>query len=304
MRIQPVLYAAPFLAGLCLAIGTVAYSSAHLERRPFPQGATTELVYLPQAKFLRPLSLGYYDVLGDILWFRTISYFGDHYRSDHLYPWLAYMCDLVTDLDPRADYVYRFAGMILPWEANQASEGIRLLEKGTRALPNSWLLEFWLGFTYYFFGSDYDQAINHLQRAAELPGADPVTGRLAAALYQHRYGPEMTLRFLAQMERTANNEQMREVIRRNAREAQLAADLDDLNAAVRAYRERFNRTPTSLSELVDAQLLNRIPPDPFGGVYEIDPAGGDVHSSTGHQPLQLHRSKNAQAAAGQDATQH
>ncbi len=62
--------------------------------------------------------------------------------------------DPVTDLDPNADYVYRFAGVILPWEANQADDGIRLLEKGVRNVPDSWLMHFWLGFNYYFFKSD------------------------------------------------------------------------------------------------------------------------------------------------------
>jgi hypothetical protein len=298
VQIRTLSYAVPFLVGLCLAAGTVAYAGARLEQRPHARGVTSELIYLPQAKFLRPISLGYHHVLGDVLWFRTISYFGDHYRSDHVYPWLAHMCNLVTDLDPEAEYVYRFAGMILPWEANQAEEGTRLLEKGTRALPNSWLLQYWLGFMDYFFLNDYEQAVDHLRRAAELPGADPSAARLAAALYQHQYGPEMTLRFLAEMEKNAGNQEMREVLRRHAREAQLAMDVANLSAAVRAYRERFQSIPPSISALIAAQLISRVPPDPFGGVYEIDPASGNVGSSTGHQPLQLYRSEKAQAVAG------
>jgi tetratricopeptide (TPR) repeat protein len=304
VQIRTLSYAVPFVGAACLAVAIVAGFGHRLEQPPHPHGVTAEFVYLPQAKFLRPISLGYDAVLGDVLRFRTISYFGDHFRSDHIYPWLAYMCDLVTDLDPGAEYVYRFAGMILPWEANQAAAGIRLLEKGTRALPNDWLLQYWLGFAYYFFTGDYEQAVEHLKRAAELPGADPSAARLAAALYQHRYGPEMTLRFLAEMEKSAGNEQMRDVLRRNAREARLAADVELLGAAVRAYRERFNRIPASPSALVDAQILTGVPVDPFGGVYEIAPETGEVRSSTGHQPFQLYRSEKAQAVLRDESAQH
>lgn len=282
---------------LAAALLGVGWTGSHLDHRPEP-AATADLIYLPQAKFLRPLSLGYHMVLADILWFRTISYFGEHYRGDRNYRWLAYMCDLVTDLDPRAEHVYRFAGMILPWEAHQADEGIRLMEKGIGALPDSWMLHYWLGFSYYLFKSDYDKAVFYMRRAAELPGAHANATRLAALFYQRAHGPEMTLQFLREMQRSADNHEMSELLQRHIREATLAADIDRLSEAVKSYRERFDRLPASLSELVQAQILPDIPADPFGGVYEIDAATGTVRCSSGHRPMQLYRSKNAEAVAG------
>ncbi|MFQ5668259.1 MAG: tetratricopeptide repeat protein [Candidatus Binatia bacterium] len=287
-----------YLLLLMLSVGAVGFAGKQIERQPRASQLSSAPIYLPQAKFLRPLSLGYHNVLADILWFRTISYFGAHYRTDRTYPWLAYMCELVTDLDPRAEYVYRFAGVILPWEAQQVDAGVHLLEKGVGVLPNSWLLHYWLGFTYYFFMGDYDHAIAHMQRAAELPDAHPVAARLAAVLYRHEHGPELTLQFLAEMERDANTDEMRAVVRRHLREAKLAADLARLTAAVKHYRARFERAPDSLRALVAAGLLNELPVDPFGGVYELDPESGVVRSSTGRQPLRLHRSQRAEAASG------
>ena len=81
------------------------------------------------------MALGWRNALADVLWFRTISYFGAHYRSDHTYPWLASMCDLVTDLDPRAEHVYRFAGVILPWEAEPGRRRHRAAAEGPAAVP-------------------------------------------------------------------------------------------------------------------------------------------------------------------------
>lgn len=285
-----------FTLALCAALAVVSVAGVRLENPPRSSTPGPAPIYLPRARFLRPLSLGYQDVLADVLWFRTISYFGEHYRSDRTYTWLAYMCDLVTDLNPRADYVYRFGGMILPWEANQVDEGIQLLEKGVAAMPNSWLLQYWLGFAYFFFKDDYDRASVHMSRAAALPGAHPIAARLAALLYQHQYGPETTLKFLEQMAQQADTQQMRDVVQSHIREAKLASDLERLGAAVEAYRARFGHVPANPSQLVDAHLLVEVPVDPYGGAYVIDPDTGSVRSSTGHQPSRLHRSTRGEAA--------
>lgn len=278
-----------FLALLIAFCVVIAITAPRLDRSHAAREA--DLVYLPKAEYLRPLSLGYTQVLADVLWFRTISYFGQHFRGDRMYPWLAHMCDLVTDLDPNAEYVYRFCGMILPWEAGQTDAGIRLLEKGLEALPESWLLHYWIGFNYYFFKNDFDSAASHMRRAAMLPGAHPNTAQFAALLASEHQGPDTTMRFLAEMQNEVASEEMREVVREQIAMAQLARDLQRLDAAVVDYKSRFGRTPNDVSELVDANLITQVPQDPFGGIYVVDPENGTVRSSTGKKPSKLHLSK-------------
>ncbi len=246
-------------------------------------------MYLPRAELLRPLSLGYHNVLADILWFRAINYFGKHYRSDRTYPWLAHICDLVTDLDPRAEHVYRFAGLILPWEAGQTDEGIRLLEKGTKAIPDSWSLAYYLGFNYFFFKNDYERATSHLQRAAALPGAHPGVARLAAILTMESAGPDTTMQFLRDLEQNVDSQRVRDVLHRNMAEAAAAAAIRRLEEAVAAYRSAKGHTPASLDELVAAGFIQAVPHDPFGGRFEVD-AEGKVASSTGKKPGTTHTS--------------
>lgn len=286
---KPTTRAVASIAALVACVSAAAAARLEMERHP-RAGISGAPVYLPKAEYLRPMSLGYANVLADVLWFRAISYFGAHYRSDRTYPWLSHMCDLVTDLDPRAEHVYRFAGVILPWEAGAADEGIRLLEKGTRTFPDSWLLHYWLGFNYFFFKSDFAKAAFHMHRAATVPGAHPNAARLAALLYKEEYGPDTALAFLGEMERNAEDGQMREVVRRHMLEARLADDLDRLGRAVEAYRARHGRIPESVGALVEAGLLSEPPAEPFGGTYEIDPETGDVSSSSGEAPARLHES--------------
>ncbi len=248
-------------------------------------------IYLPQAKYLRPMSLGYHNALADLLWFRAISYFGAHYRSDRTYPWLGHICELVTDLDPRAEHVYRFCGLILPWEAGKVDEGIALLEKGAKALPESLQISYFLGFTYFFFKGDNHRAPVHLRHAAALPGSHPGIARLVAVLGAETLGPEESMRFLAELEQSVDSPSVRQVVRENVKEMALANILSRLDAAVAAYRERTGGIPASVEALVRAGDLDGVPPDPFGGHFEIDQQTGSVRSSSGKTPSRLHTSR-------------
>lgn len=276
-----------------LAFGGFVALAATARARLVPPASsiqTQQPVYLPKAEYLRPMSLGFSNVMADILWFRAISYFGAHYRSDRVYPWLAHMCDLVTDLDPRAEHVYRFAGVILPWEAGEADQGIRLLEKGIRTFPDSWVMHYWLGFNYYFFKSDFKQAAEYMRRAAELPGAHPNAARLAALLYTKQYGADTASELLREMERNVQDPQMREVVRRHLVEAQLSDGLELLTQAVSIYKVRFGQFPNRLEELVSTGIIAAMPHEPFGGQFRLNPATGVVTSSSGQVPSRLHES--------------
>ena len=278
-------------------VAMVAVTGTRLDEAATAATGAGEPVYLPRAEYLRPMSLGWQNVLADIIWFRTISYFGEHYRGDRIYPWLAQMCELVTDLDPRAEHVYRFAGAILPWEADQVDAGMGLLKKGVQQFPQSWTLQYYLGFEYYFFKNDYAQALEHLRRAMQLPGVHPSVGRLVAVLAAEQYGPNTTLAFLAELERDVDSADLREVVREYMKETQLAADLKDLGAAVAAYQARTGNVPSTVEALVEAGVIAAVPGDPFGGRYVVDPDSGAVRSSTGREPSRLHRSRAREKAA-------
>jgi hypothetical protein len=272
-------------------VAALAVSGTRLDRSAQAAARSDEPVYLPRADYLRPMSLGWQNVLADAIWFRTISYFGEHYRSDRTYPWLAQMCELVTDLDPRAEHVYRFAGFILPWEADQAEAGIPQREKGPRHFPDARLLHYYAGFHHYFFRDDYAQALAHLRRAMQLPGVHPAVARLAAGLAAEQYGPETTLAFFSELERNVDSADLRHVLRNSMVEVRLAAALQRVEAAADAYRQRSGRWPATVDEIVQAGMLPALPVDPSGGTLVIDQATGAVRTTSGRTPSRLHHSK-------------
>lgn len=278
------------LAAVGLLGVVVAGSSARLQYAA-PASRAAGVVYLPDARLLRPLVLGYDNVLANLLWFRTISYFGGHFETDRAYPWLARMCDLVTDLDPRAEHVYRFAGLILPWEANEVDEGIRLLEKGVRNLPDAWQLHYYLGMTLYFFRDDPDAAAEELGTAARIPGAPPLVARLAAVMYGRRSNPATTVQFLRELLKNAESEQMRQVLTSSLADAEFRAASSAIEAAVDEYRRQVGALLPSIDALFARGIVRgQLPPDPYGGRWEVDQTTGRIRSSSGRAPRELHES--------------
>ncbi len=273
---------------LMLAIG---WTDRVLQRQVQERADQVELVYLPPVPVLKVVSLGYQHALADILWFRTINYFGRHYRSDRVYPWLAYMCDVVTDLDPQAQHVYRFGGLLLPWEADRVGDGIALLEKGTRNLPESWELAYILGFSYYFFQDNLAAASETLRHATLLPQAPPFVTTLTAVIDAAHKGPSGAIEFLSEIERNTTSDELRGAIRERIRDLVLARDIEALEAAVGAFQARVHRLPANVDELVSAGVLPAIPREPFGGAYVLDAETGRVYSSVGRQPRHLSSSK-------------
>lgn len=287
--VRAVRLAALLVAVLALVALTVA-ASRRLHERP-PTLVEVEPVYLPDVRFLRLASLGYENALADVLWFRTINYFGKHYRGDRLYPWLARMCDVVTDLDPRAEHVYRFAGFILPWEAQLPHEGIRLMEKGVEVFPDSWQLNFYLGFTRYYFLDDVDGALPPIERAAAIPGVHPFVPRFAAALHAQRQGPGAAREFLEELLASGGAAGMEMVIEERLKEIDLGEHIALLESGIAEHRRRFGRPPVALDELVSSGIVAAIPAEPFGDHYLYDAEADEVRSSGGRRRLQIHDSE-------------
>jgi hypothetical protein len=212
------------------------------------------------------------------------------------------MCDVVTDLDPRAEHVYHFGGVMLPWEADRVDDGIALLEKGTRNMPESWRLQYMLGFSYYFFKNDLAAAGRAFETAARLPDTPEFVSRMAATIFAAQKGTDNAIAFLTELERGNPNDEMRGALRERILELALTRDVDALDAAVKTFESRFQRKPADLDELLSYGILAAIPTEPFGGRYVFDSDTGSVRSSSGHEPRRLRRSKyHEQLGSGRDA---
>jgi len=202
--------------GLFILIGTL-YISLWTVQKNLETYKTIEMesmLYLPSGKYLKPLALGYNQMLADLLWIKTVSYFGSHFMTDKEYPWLFHMLTLIIDLDPRFDFPYYFGGIVLSLEASQAENANKILERGIKAYPDQWMYPFYIGFNLYYHLGDSLKAIPYINRASVLPGAPRFTKTLAGMLYEKSGEYNTALEFYREIYKNTSDE----IIRKNVAE--------------------------------------------------------------------------------------
>lgn len=199
---------------VCMA-ATLLFGLVQTQRKlvTYQPALGESLLYLPSGKYLKPLALGYDQVVADLLWMKTISYFGGHFMSDKQYPWLAHMLNLIIDLDPRFDFPYYFGGIVLSLEASQIEEANKILERGIEAYPDRWQYPFYIGFNYYYHKKDAQRALPYLEKAASLPGAPAFVKSLVARLYEKSGKEEEALHFYEEIYRNTTDEMIRQKIK-------------------------------------------------------------------------------------------
>jgi hypothetical protein len=75
-----------------------------------------------------------------------------------------------------------------------------------------------------------------------------------------------------------NDDGARAIATRQIRTLTVRADVQDLDAAIAAYREQKGRLPRRLDELVRVGIVRALPQDPDGEAYAYDASTGTVSS--------------------------
>jgi tetratricopeptide (TPR) repeat protein len=237
-----------------------------------------DALYVPSAKALKRLSLGYTGLMADVYWTRAIQYFGwKHKHREMDYQLLYPLLDITTQLDPQLIVAYRFGATFLaqqpPNGAGEPDKAIELIERGIRANPNEWRLYYELGFVQSMEKQDYVAAAQAFERGSKVPGAYPFMKVVAAAMAQHG-GDRETARLLWQTTYDTTEDAMVKLnAERHLRALQVDEAVPRLETLVRAYREKTGNQPRNFVELVNAGLLRSIPLDPLGHPYKLMPDG-------------------------------
>ena len=241
------------------------------------------LLYLRSPETVRRLSLSYTALVADLYWVRAVQYYGgtrlshDANRNyDLLYPLL----DITTTLDPAFNIAYRFGAIFLaapfPGGAGRPDLAIALLEKGFRANPRRWHYLYDVGFVHYWELGDFKGAARWFERAADVPGA-PWWLRSLAAVTATQGGDRRASRLLWQVQLdNAENDWVRDSAATRLRQLDALDQIDALNDALGQYASRTGATPRRWEDVIRAGLLPRVPRDPAGVPYIIDPGSGAI----------------------------
>jgi len=140
-----------------------------------------EIMYLPSSDAVKLISLGYRNIVSDLLWFKTVQYYGGYRLGENSLRFFRHLSDVITDLDPQFIFAYQLSAIILAQDLGELDEGIEILKKGIENNPDNWWLAFEAGFLYYLDGRDYKESERYFRLASTIPGANARATRFAAS---------------------------------------------------------------------------------------------------------------------------
>lgn len=231
------------------------------------------LGFFPPAPVIKALTTDQHRFASQLITLQCLFYFGSLVEIRTQMPdwWKIYRATFIaTRLDPYNMDAYYFAQAVLTWETGMVQQVVELLEYGFAYRPGQWQFPFFLSFDYAFFLKDYHKAGEYLAKVAELRPEVEWYATLAARYFYEGGSTALGLAYLQQMIPSARNETIKKrmIIRAEALEKILQVE-----KGIEAYRERFQREPQGLEDLVHAGVLERIPEDPYGGVFYLDKEG-------------------------------
>jgi len=267
----------PIVSALLVAafVGSV-FSLNGVEAARGNQATLEEILYIPSAKTLKRMSLGYSGVLADIYWTRAVQYYGRKLstrRADLRYDLLPPLLDITTDLDPHLIVAYEFGSIFLsqrpPVGAGQPDKAVALLEKGIRANPDYWRLYFDLGFIHFFDRKDPKAAQQAFEKGSENPKALSWMKALAASMAERANDPQTALNLWTKLYETTSDEMVKQNALQHIEGLRTDLDVLELERRVRIYQERTGRLPTTWYEMMHQGLLGQVPLDPTDKPYKL-----------------------------------
>jgi len=281
MKVHPATWGA--LAALLAAVIGLQMLQAREQPPGLPAGVSTNLLYVRSPEFLRRAALSFRALAADIYWIRTVQHYGRTKLStdankqyDILYPLL----DLTTSLDPYFDVAYKFGSVFLaeqyPSGAGRPDQAIALLRKGVAVRPDTWELAQEIGFVYYWWLSDYDDAAMWFNRAAEMTNAPDWLRPLAAVTLAEGGNRTSSRTLWTEIARNADADWLRDQATFRLKQLDAMDGIDFIESVVERYRARTGTLPTSWADLIRAGFLRGVPPDPTGTPLRLDPSTGKV----------------------------
>ncbi|MEE9182314.1 MAG: tetratricopeptide repeat protein [candidate division NC10 bacterium] len=192
-----------------------------LEARGETRRLTEESLYIPSATFLRYASLGHQTMVADLMWIRTVQYFGEELErrrelnqprdSKERFKFLYPLLDLTVSLDPQFVQGYRFGGLLLT-VVKRYDEAIALYAKGYAANPDRWEMPHDLGRLYYLDLKDHEKALHWWKIANDLPGRPGYIPRFVPRLYAQTGQKEIAIELWLEMLEATDSKTVRAII--------------------------------------------------------------------------------------------
>jgi hypothetical protein len=261
MRWQSKLVLALVLGGLALCIRVIRLDA--FDKRQAGQ-RFEDIYYLPRPDFLPVLSLGYRDALADLIWCKSLVYFGDQLGHRGIVKFVFEYSDAILALDPDYRAAYRWAAtasMYRPTPVSLADgrHGASYLQRAVDRWPDDGELEWDLGSLLRFelmpLEADpaakralMERAAPHLEAAARLGAGPPWLALNNAKLLNTLGRTDQAIRHLEELRVTINEPSILRDIDYQLRKLKTASYLEAARVADADYQQAHDQSYPYLSD--------------------------------------------------------
>ncbi|KIG12429.1 hypothetical protein DB30_01464 [Enhygromyxa salina] len=192
-----------------LAAMLLTHTKVKERRDEFPPDQ--DLLYLPPAQHLAPMSLGYREALGDLIWIRTVIFAGDRVGATN-YKWIMEYLEAIYSLSPQFRRPYAWGGVAFIYSGDQidramVDRAIALYDRGLAHFPEDHELLFAAGmlltrdvqtvpgYTSEEKAAAMERGASLIRKAAAF-GAPPLVRELAATLVSEGGADQLAIAFL------------------------------------------------------------------------------------------------------------
>ncbi|MGB7295797.1 MAG: hypothetical protein WBC70_09445 [Candidatus Aminicenantales bacterium] len=259
------------LAFLCAGIVFLKLAVERIPRGKIP-GAS--IIYIPSGKYLKYATFGYSSLVADLVYIWAIQYYTTYTIVDR-FKNLEHIFSIIAELDPRFTDPYEIGALIAVNEARDLDLAYKILDLGLAKNPDQWIFPFEAGH-YAQRARDYETARKYYEKAMSIPGAPDIAKRLYAAAGFKAMDLDESWKTWLEIYDTAQDERTRIIAGKHLYQVKTALDTNVLKEAVRRFRERYQRLPAELSELVRFGIVRSLPRDLDGKDYVYDPKTGEI----------------------------
>lgn len=259
------------LAALGAAIVTLKLAVERIPRKKIP-GAS--IIYIPSGKYLKYATFGYSSLVADLVYIWAIQYYTTYTIVDRFQN-LEHIFSIIAELDPRFTDPYEIGALIAVNEARDLRLAYKILDLGLAKNPDQWIFPFEAGH-YAQRARDYETARSYYEKAMNIPGAPNLAKRLYAAAGFKVMDLKESWETWLEIYNTAGDERTKKIAGKHLYQVKSTVDTNLLNEAIRNFRERYQRLPGELADLVRFGIISALPLDLDGKEYIYDSKTGEV----------------------------
>lgn len=145
------------------------------------------LITLP-TDVVKYMTLGFDNLIADIVWLQFIQYIGENYQIQRLgnknydFDYVYKYIDVITTLDPNFSYAYWFGSFAIADDMGRPDLAMKVINKGIDNNPKNWWLPYTAATMELMYFNDFTKALKYADIAAELKPNFPKIQRFKKVL--------------------------------------------------------------------------------------------------------------------------